>query len=182
MPVNKPTAEELATMSAFQRAKAFLADPGLVDLYPDLAQRQVCPEPTRTNEFKKPARDVVSQLRAEPEDKKPNKSKSNEQVFRRLTRDHFHSQGYKYVRCDTWNAYAGVANDLMGAFDGLAFCARAGIVGVQLTSKANMAARRRKLKDNPLVSEWIASGGKVCLIGWHKPGHRWEPVVERLDV
>ena len=169
-------------MSAFQRAKAFLAFPELVDLHPDLAQRQVCPEPARTNEFKKPARDVVSQLRAEPEDKKPNKSKSHEKVFRVLTRDYFRNQGYKYERVDHYNPYANVSNDLLGAFDGLAFCARAGIVGVQLTSKTNMAARRRKLKDNPLVSEWIASGGKVCLIGWHKPGHRWEPVVERLDV
>jgi hypothetical protein len=180
-PAKLPTLEQLSGMTAFQRAQAVINYPELVRMYPELGDMSVVPMPKRTNEFTKPAKSTMEQMRAEPEEKKTTSSKTNEATFRRLTKDHYHDRGCRYVRVDSWNAFAGVANDLLGAFDGLAFSAGAGIIGVQLTSKSNMSARRRKLRENPLVASWLESGGKVELIGWHKPGNRWEPVVERLE-
>jgi hypothetical protein len=180
-PAKLPTLEQLSGMTAFQRAQAVITFPELVRMYPELGDMAVVPVPKRTNEFTKPAKSTMEQMRAEPEEKKTTSSKTNEQTFRRLTKDHYHGRGCRYVRVDSYNAFAGVANDLLGAFDGLAFSAGAGIIGVQLTSKSNMSARRRKLRENPLVASWLESGGKVELIGWHKPGNRWEPVVERLE-
>jgi hypothetical protein len=180
-PAKLPTLEQLSGMTAFQRAQAVITFPELVRMYPELGDMAVVPVPKRTNEFTKPAKSTMEQMRAEPEEKKTTSSKTNEQTFRRLTKDHYHGRGCRYVRVDSYNAFAGVANDLLGAFDGLAFSAGAGIIGVQLTSKSNMSARRRKLRENPLVASWLESGGKVELIGWHKPGTKWEPVVERLE-
>ncbi len=168
-------------MTAFARARAVITFPELVRMYPELGDAPMVPAPKRTNEFTKPAKDTMGQMRAEPEEKKTTSSKTNEATFRRLTRDYYHGRGCKYVRVDSYNAFAGVANDLLGAFDGLAFSAGAGIIGVQLTSRSNMSARRRKLRENPLVASWLESGGHVELIGWHKPGTKWEPVVERLE-
>jgi hypothetical protein len=176
-----PTESELRSMTAFARARAVITFPELVRMYPELGDMSVVPLPKRTNEFTKPAKDTMGQMRAEPEEKKTTSSKTNEATFRRLTRDYYHGRGCKYVRVDSYNAFAGVSNDLLGAFDGLAFSSGAGIVGVQLTSRSNMPARRRKLRENPLVASWLESGGHVELIGWHKPGTKWEPVVERLE-
>jgi hypothetical protein len=175
-----PTESELRSMTAFARARAVITFPELVRMYPELGDMSVVPAPKRTNEFTKPAKSTMEQMRAEPQEKKITSSKTNEATFRRLTKDHYHGRGCRYVRVDSYNAFAGVANDLLGAFDGLAFSPGTGIVGVQLTSKTNMSARRRKLRENPLVTSWLESGGKVELIGWHKPGTKWEPVVERF--
>lgn len=74
---------------------------------------------------------------------------------------------YQAIVVEKWNAHAKIRQDLWGA-DILA-CRRVPnmeILLVQTTTKANLAARQKKVRANPDVSGWLDSGGKFVLHGW----------------
>jgi hypothetical protein len=79
------------------------------------------------------------------------------------------AKGWKYARVDSWNAFAGVANDLLGMFDYLAFDLENGkTIGVQLTSVGTMSARRKKILIDGRF-EWVKKcGWQVLVLGFAK--------------
>lgn len=88
-------------------------------------------------------------------------------------------EGWKFERVDTWNSITQRAADLLGMFDYLAFDLTTGTtIGVQMTSKQNMSARRKKLmEDKRLV--WVqACGWRVVVVGFDKGTNgRWRETV-----
>lgn len=88
--------------------------------------------------------------------------------------------GFVYYRADHHDARTGRSHDLMGVFDGLAFGSD-GVVGVQLTSKANMAARKRKLQKWEHLGAWKdGAGAQVLVVGWEKDGGKYKESLEWL--
>ena len=64
-----------------------------------------------------------------------------------------------------------VTRDLFGCVDIIAV--REGeIIGVQTTSRSNLAARRTKALGCPGLAVWLAGGGRFVLHGWGKVGAR----------
>lgn len=66
--------------------------------------------------------------------------------------------------------------DLFNAFDLLAVRADShGVIGVQVTSGSNHAARVRKVKAAPILPVWIAAGNEAVVISWRKNrAGKWE--------
>lgn len=109
-----------------------------------------------------------------PKTDKPKRADHNQRTY-----EHLRAQGYTVAKADSYNSFAGRTNDMFGIFDLLAL-GNGETVGVQLTSKANMAARRKKILDSKFLPKIREAGWKVLLIGWHKPAHKWEAVEEWL--
>lgn len=88
-------------------------------------------------------------------------------------------EGWKYERVDTWNSITQRAADLLGMFDYLAFDLTTGTtIGVQMTSKANMSARRKKILEDKRLA-WVQScGWRVVVVGFDKGSNgRWRETV-----
>lgn len=67
-----------------------------------------------------------------------------------------------------------ITRDLFNVVDLIAIKAGIGIVGVQVTSGSNHAARRTKACDEPLLREWMLSGGRFEILSFAKRGARGE--------
>lgn len=88
--------------------------------------------------------------------------------------------GYTVAIVERWNPHAKIRQDLFGFADLLAI--RTGeIVLVQTTTAVNIAARRKKIREEPRYLLWLAAGGKVLLHGWRKVKNRWECVEETMN-
>ena len=95
----------------------------------------------------------------------------------------------KYLRNDLgmvaqvverWNQFSRVRQDVYGFGDILAHGEDRGVWLVQATSTGNMAARVRKIREEPRSWSWLRSGGRIVVIGWAKRGARgkrkvWTP-------
>lgn len=83
---------------------------------------------------------------------------------------------------EKWNPHAKIRQDLYGFIDLVACSDRFGIIGVQATSGDHVAHRLTKIREEPKAAVWLASGGRIWVIGWRKVGPRgkrkvWEPRV-----
>ena len=78
---------------------------------------------------------------------------------------------------ERWNSFARVKNDLFGIIDVLAVGAGR-TIGVQVTSRSNMAARRRKILDSEAYPMLKKAGWAIELHGWYKEKNRYEVKVE----
>jgi hypothetical protein len=79
-----------------------------------------------------------------------------------------------------------VTRDLFGCIDLLA-CRPGEIIGVQTTSRSNLAARRTKALGCPGLVAWLQAGGRFVLHAWGKVGPRgarktWQCVEQELTV
>jgi len=87
---------------------------------------------------------------------------------------------------ERWNPHAHIRQDLFGFVDVIACSPGHGIVAIQATSGSHVAHRIAKIRDEPRAFAWLASGGRIWVIGWSKRGARgkrklWTPrVVEIL--
>jgi hypothetical protein len=88
------------------------------------------------------------------------------------------SSGYLVAKTEHWNAFARRRQDLFGVFDYVAVKADE-IAGVQVTSRGNMAARRKKIKKSEVYTPWLAAGGVILLIGYDKKKGRYRSKIER---
>lgn len=95
-----------------------------------------------------------------PGKKAPNYNKRTEELWR--------SRGCSFAIAESYNAFAGVKHDLFGFIDAIAVGPDEGVVGIQMTSRSNMAARMSKAKACPAFANWIASGARFVVIGWSK--------------
>jgi hypothetical protein len=93
-------------------------------------------------------------------------------------------KGFKVAIVEKWNQWAKVRQDLFGIFDLLAIHPDiTGVVGIQVTSGSNMAARRSKIAGSEMAPVWLLGGNTIELHGWRKVGERgkrkvWDVRVE----
>jgi len=84
---------------------------------------------------------------------------------------------------ERWNAFARIRQDLFGGIDLVVLDDSPGVLGIQATSDANVAARVTKLTgliaDGPL-RRWLERGNRIQVWGWKKIGHRWH--VRRIEL
>jgi hypothetical protein len=73
---------------------------------------------------------------------------------------------------ERFNRFANRRQDLLGCIDILALYPGVGIVGVQVTSGANHAARRTKSLAEPRLRTWLESGGRFEVWSYSKRGGR----------
>lgn len=93
--------------------------------------------------------------------------------------------GWHYGKVDQFIPGTFIARDLFGLVDAIVLDGAHGILGVQVTSGANHAARRTKIVENPLAIEWLRAGGRLEVWSWSKTKPRgaekatWTP---RIDI
>lgn len=99
-----------------------------------------------------------------------------------LSREHLIKLGWRVANVEKWNPATGTKNDLFGMFDLLAI--RTGeTMGVQTTTKTNLASHVRKIREADALADVMAAGWIVMLHGWWQPGGprtRWQ--VEDVDL
>lgn len=81
------------------------------------------------------------------------------------TKEALELAGWTVGKTEHWCPFSRRRKDL---FNGLDFVAiRPGeILGVQATSKSNVSARVRKLKEEPRIRAWVDAGAKCEVWGW----------------
>ncbi len=94
-------------------------------------------------------------------------------------------RGYLVEKVEQRITFKGfITRDAFGCIDLLAV--REGeIVGIQTTSRSNLAARRTKALNCPGLAAWLAAGGRFILHAWGKVGPRgqrkpWKCAEEEL--
>lgn len=73
---------------------------------------------------------------------------------------------------EKWNSFSGKRNDLFGVFDILAV-GHGHTLGVQVTSRSNMAARIKKIKEQGILGTLKEAGWQIVIHGWDKHENRW---------
>ena len=83
-------------------------------------------------------------------------------------------RGYLCEVVEHWNPWSKTRKDLWGFIDVL--CIKEGqVIGVQTTSKTNISARYKKIKEHDNVWWVLDSGIRVLIQGWGKnKSGRWE--------
>jgi hypothetical protein len=93
---------------------------------------------------------------------------------------YYRSLGYTIGCVERSNFAIHVTNDLFNIIDFIAI--KPGeILGVQSTSYGAASAHRKKIREEPLLREWINAGGRLELILWRKPKFRWEAIIETFN-
>ena len=95
-----------------------------------------------------------------------------------LSRDLLTSTGWRVVSVEKWNPATGTKTDLFGMFDLLALRDGA-TLGVQTTTKTNLASHVKKMNTAEAMEDVRAAGWSVMLHGWWQPRGprtRWEVV------
>ena len=83
-------------------------------------------------------------------------------------------RGYKCEVVESYNAFTKRKKDLFSIFDVLAV-GNGETIGIQITSKSNMAARIKKIEASEFLPEIIRSGWRVVVIGFFKkPNGRYD--------
>jgi len=98
-----------------------------------------------------------------------------------LTLKLMRERGYTCEITERWNAFTRTRHDLFNFIDVL--CLRKGeVVGVQTTSRGNIAARRKKIRELETFPLVLDAGIKVVIHGWAKnKSNRWEVKEEHVD-
>lgn len=97
-----------------------------------------------------------------------------------LTLRHFRALGYECDVCERYNAYSQRKNDLFGFAD-IAAVGHEKLLLIQTTSRSNLSARRKKIKETPAAALCArVPGVQVMLVGWYKAGNRWTCTVETI--
>jgi hypothetical protein len=85
--------------------------------------------------------------------------------------------------CERFIPGANIRKDLFGVFDLVAIHpAATGVLGVQVTSRANAASRREKMRASKLMALWLECGNHAELHHWKLEGERgkrkWQIKIE----
>lgn len=108
------------------------------------------------------------------------KSKAGKADHNERTYNHLKAKGLWTYRADYWDERNKIHHDLFGIFDFLCL-SDSGTIGVQSTSRTNVAARRSKILNSSAYG-WVKKAGwRVLLLSWAKaPNGRWEAREEWL--
>jgi len=96
------------------------------------------------------------------------------------TRKRLEEQGYLVELVESYNAFTKRKHDLWGFIDFLAI-KRDDILAIQVTSKANMSSRRKKITEHDNVGKVREAGIRIELWGFYKEGNRWQVKIENLS-
>jgi len=92
----------------------------------------------------------------------------------------FVEKGYKCTVVESYCAFTKRKKDLFGIFDVLAV-GNEETIGIQITSKANMSARVKKIQESDFLPEILRSKWRVLVIGFYKkPNGRYDYKVLRI--
>lgn len=112
-------------------------------------------------------------------EKKPATSKKAD--FNKATYNYYKEQGFHVYRVDYFDHRTTRQHDFLGFADMLALGENRRIL-IQLTSKANMGERKKKILALPSHRHWLESGGEIHVIGWSKQTNgRYENSVMVID-
>jgi hypothetical protein len=100
----------------------------------------------------------------------------NQRVLKSLRDD-----GYIAEVVERWDAFSRRRHDLFGFIDILAV-GHGETKAIQVTSRDNMASRRRKMLASEELKALLQAGWSVELWGYDKPEFRWRRKVEMLSV
>lgn len=78
---------------------------------------------------------------------------------------------YPAAKTEHWNHFAKIRQDLFGAIDLLVLDGLPGVLGVQVTTQANAAARVAKCKE-VIPPQWFAAGNRLEVWAWAQRGPR----------
>lgn len=132
------------------------------------------------NDFILELADVL--IASEPKPKRKKRTSPTQRSLK-LLRD----RGFTAVITERWNHHAKLRQDLFGFIDILALNIPVGILAVQTTTGANLAARIAKIQALPAARVWLEAGGLIVVHGWRKAGARgarklWECREVRLGL
>jgi hypothetical protein len=88
--------------------------------------------------------------------------------------------GYVAEVVERWDSFSRRKHDLFGFIDILAV-GNSHTLAVQVTSRNNMASRRRKMQEAPELTAMWCAGWQVQLWGYDKPTTRWRVKVEDVS-
>lgn len=97
------------------------------------------------------------------------------------------SAGYTVQVVERWNPFARVRQDLFGFIDIVAVRPDLpGVLAIQSTSRANIAARRTKIAEEARARVWLAAGNAIVIHGWAKRKNEsgrqtWQVLEERIS-
>lgn len=99
-----------------------------------------------------------------------------------LSIDYLYSIGYTLVvKGEHWNAWAKVRQDFAGILDLIAF-RKGETLGIQVTSRDNMASRRKKIADHENTPHIRDANWGIQIHGWDKgPDGKWRVKVEDVS-
>lgn len=100
-------------------------------------------------------------------------------TLKRRSMDLLEDEGMLVANVEHFNAFSKRSHDLFGIFDLLAV-APGVVMFVQVTSKSNASAHRRKMTDAPELRRVLDSGAQVELHLWAKVGRQWQVKRERM--
>ena len=95
---------------------------------------------------------------------------------------HLRELGYQVGVTEKWNPFARIRQDLFGFFDMVCVHPERKILGVQTTTRPNMAARLEKAKGNAALVAWILAGGCIQVHGWIKRKGHWVVDIRDLSI
>ena len=76
-------------------------------------------------------------------------------------------RGYQCDIVESYNAFTKRKKDLSGVFDILAI-GKGETIGVQITSKSNIAARIKKIEESEYLPLLLEAGWRIIVFGWFK--------------
>ena len=101
----------------------------------------------------------------------------NSRVLKKLR-----EEGWTAESVDRWDSFTRRSYDLFGCIDVLAVGAK-GTLAVQVTSRANMSARRKKILEAEAYPAMVAAGWTLEVWGYNQPGGprtKYQLKIERL--
>lgn len=87
--------------------------------------------------------------------------------------------GYKAGVVERYNSFIHQRFDLFNIIDIIAI-KDGETLGVQTTTHNSASAHRKKIREEPLLQDWLRAGNKFELHIWRKVGNRWKPKVEEF--
>lgn len=85
---------------------------------------------------------------------------------------HYRELGYLVATVEHYNSFTKRKHDLFGCID-LLCIGNGETIAIQVTSKANLSARKRKIEEAEAYPEMLRSGWRIVLHGWYKDKNRW---------
>jgi len=103
--------------------------------------------------------------------------------FTRMTIKRLEDEGYKADDVEQYNGHSKRSKDLFGIFDIVAVhTKKKGTLYVQITSKANISSRQKKILGSSVTETILKAGNEIHLYGWVKIENRWDLEIREVKL